>query len=200
MKNYELPKLPYDYNNLAPFLTEEQLTIHHQKHHQSYVTNANNIFAKIDEARKNNFGIDQKAISKDLSFNIGGHVLHSLFWQNMQKPSDNNLPMGEILELITLNFGSFDNFKKEFSSSALTIEGSGWATLAYDNLSDRLMIMQVEKHNLNLLPNLVLLLVLDVWEHAYYLDYKNDRAKYIENFWNVINWDEVEKRKTHIAI
>jgi Fe-Mn family superoxide dismutase len=200
MNNYELPELPYKYNDLVPFITKEQLEIHHQKHHQSYVNNANSILTKIDEARKNNTELDQKAIAKELSFNISGHILHSLFWLNMQKPQENNLPNNNILGLINKNFSNFERFKKEFSNTALSVEGSGWAALVYDNISDRLIIIQIEKHNVNLIPKLNLILVLDVWEHAYYLDYKNDRAKYIENFWSAIDWNEVNTRSYPIDI
>lgn len=194
MNNYELPELPYEYNDLVPFITKEQLEIHHQKHHQSYVNNANSILTKVDEARKNNTELDQKAIAKELSFNISGHILHSLFWLNMKKPQENNLPNNSILGLINKNFSNFERFKKEFSNTALSVEGSGWSALAYDNIADRLIIIQIEKHNVNLVPKLNLILVLDVWEHAYYLDYKNDRAKYIENFWSAIDWNEVNTR------
>ncbi len=192
MNTYELPKLPYGYTDLVPFISEKLLRIHHDKHHQAYVNAANKILEDLAKSRKDKTPLDQKATLKALSFNVGGAVLHSLFWNNMaKKPS---APAGKILEAIKTEFGSFDRFKEEFSAAALSVEGSGWAALAYDDTTKRLIISQIEKHNINLYPGYKLLLVLDVWEHAYYLDYENDRAKFIEGFFNVINWDEVNKR------
>ena len=182
---YTLPKLPYAYNALVPFISEEQLTIHHTKHHQAYIDAAN----KAQETMHTT--PDIKGTLKNNSFQVSGHVLHSLFWENITPKKQN--PKNTLLKAINAEYADFEKFKKEFSDAALSVEGSGWAALAKDP-SGSLMIMQVEKHNLNLIPNSRLLLVLDVWEHAYYLDYKNARAKYIENFWNMVNWQEVEKR------
>ena len=192
---YSLPKLPYDYSALAPAMSEEQLKIHHQKHHNSYVNNANALVQKLRDARKNNSEISIKHIAKDLAFNLAGHILHSLFWKNLRSVSQMNEPKSEILEAIKKEFGSFERFKKEFSEAALSVEGSGWAALVKDKSSSKLLIIaQIEKHHVNLLPETNILLILDVWEHAYYLDYKNDRARYIENFWSIVNWDEVGSR------
>ncbi|MEK7167450.1 MAG: superoxide dismutase, partial [Patescibacteria group bacterium] len=144
--------------------------------------------------------LDIKATLKELSFQIGGHFLHSLFWKNLA-PADKGgggEPKGKISEAINREFGSFERFKKEFSQAAILVEGSGWAALAYDQNTERLVIMQIEKHNMNICPGFRILLVLDVWEHAYYLDYKNERAKFVEAFWNVVNWQTVEKRLNNI--
>lgn len=192
MEKYTLPKLPYGYKDLEPHISEEQLTIHHQKHHQGYVDGANATFEKLEKARKEKTEIDMKSTLKTLSFHIGGHVLHSLFWSNLSPKGGK--PEGALKEAIEKNFGSIDRFKEEFTQAAVSVEGSGWAALTYDCGADRLVIMQIEKHNTSIHPTLQILLVLDVWEHAYYLDYKNLRAKFIEAFWNIANWKEVEKR------
>lgn len=194
-KVYELPALPYGFNDLAPVMSEEQLMIHYQKHHQAYVNGANAILQKLDQARVDKADLDMKAALKELSFNIGGHWLHSLFWANLKFRGDSdNLPNSALAMAISKDFGSLERFKKEFSQTAQSVEGSGWAALVFCKETNRLLLMQIEKHNVNIFPELKIVLVLDVFEHAYYLDYKNDRAKYIENFWQIVNWDEVGKR------
>ncbi|MEM3573018.1 MAG: superoxide dismutase [Nitrososphaeria archaeon] len=194
-KFYVLPKLPYDYKDLEPFMSEEQLRIHHTKHHQAYVNGANNILQKLDKAHKEGLEIDIKATLKELSWNIGGHLLHSLFWENLAPPSTNTkMPGGLLGDVIVKEFGSLERFKKEFSQAAISVEGSGWAALTYCMQTSRPLIMQIEKHNTNVYPMFRILMVLDVFEHAYYIDYKNDRAKFVENFWNIINWDTIAKR------
>jgi Fe-Mn family superoxide dismutase len=194
-KFYILPSLQYDYKDLQPFISEQQLQIHHQKHHQAYVNTANTLLENLDKARKDNVDIDAKSVLKSLSFNIGGHILHSLFWENLTPPSQaTKAPVGDLAAAINSEFGSFERFKKEFTQTAVSVEGSGWAALSFDEKSNRLIIMQIEKHNVNVYPSLKILMVLDVWEHAYYLDYKNERAKFVDAFWNIVNWDVVNKR------
>lgn len=192
---YKLPELGYKYNDLEPYISEQVLTLHHQKHHKSYVDNANALLEKIYEARKNDQDLDQKSILKSFSFNVAGHILHETFWKIMaQANSGKNKPEGQILKAIEDEFGSFERFKKEFSQTAISVEGSGWAVLSHHKEHGSISIIQVEKHNLNFYPEQKILLLLDVWEHSYYLDYKSDRAKFVEAFWNIINWQEVEKR------
>jgi Fe-Mn family superoxide dismutase len=195
VKSFSLPKLPYDYNALEPYISELQLKLHHDKHHQAYVNGANADFEKLDKARKENAEIDAKAVLKDLSFNVGGHLLHSIFWENMAPAGKGGggQPGGAVADAINKEFGSFEQFKKEFTKAAATTEGSGWAALAVHPCIDRPLIMQIEKHNVNVYPTFRILMVLDVWEHAYYVDYKNERAKFIEAFWNIVNWDKVNK-------
>lgn len=194
-KLYTLPKLPYGYGELAPYISEEQLKIHHTKHHQAYVNGANAILQRLDNARKENIDIDIKATLKELSWNIGGHLLHSIFWENLAPPGKGGgKPGGMLSDILEKEFGSFDRFKKEFSQAASSVEGSGWAALTYCMQTQRPLIMQIEKHNTNVYPAFRILMVLDVFEHAYYIDYKNDRAKFIEAFWNIVNFDEVNKR------
>jgi Fe-Mn family superoxide dismutase len=195
VKLYELPELPYSYDALEPHVSKEQLQIHHDKHHQAYVDAANGILKMMAEARDKGTDFDIKAKAKELSFNVSGHQLHRLFWNNMGPASEyGGEPTGKIAEYIDKTFGSFERFKKEFSQTAITTEGSGWAVLVMCKNTDRLFILQYEKHNVNLVPRWTPLLVLDVWEHAYYLDYKNVRPDFVEAFWNIVNWDEVNKR------
>ncbi len=194
VKSFSLPKLPYDYKDLMPYMSEEQLKLHHDKHHLAYVNGANAIFEKLDKARKENADLDMKATLKELSFHIGGHMLHSTFWENMAPPGKGGgKPGGAIADALNKEFGSFDRFKMEFTKAASSVEGSGWAALAMQQCVDRPLIMQIEKHNVNCYPGFRILMDLDVWEHAYYVDYKNDRAKFIEAWWNLVNWDYVNK-------
>jgi Fe-Mn family superoxide dismutase len=194
-KFYALPKLPYDYKDLAPYISEEQLRIHYEKHHQAYVNGANAILQKLDKARKEGTDLDMKATLKELSFNIGGHLLHSLFWGNLAPAGKGDgTPSGSLGAAIEKEFGSFERFRKEFTQAATSVEGSGWAALTFCVQTKRLIIMQIEKHNTNVYPNFRILMVIDVFEHAYYLDYKNDRAKFVEAFWNIVDWDAVNKR------
>ena len=193
-KFYILPKLPYEYNALEPFISEEQLRLHHSKHHQAYVNGANAILELLDKARDEGADLNIKSTLKALSFNIGGHILHSLFWNNLASVEKNGSPSETLNETIINEFGSFERFKKEFTQAAISVEGSGWAVLAFCRQTKRPIIMQIEKHNVNIYPMLRILMIIDVWEHAYYLDYKNERSKYVDAFWNVINWNEVNMR------
>ncbi len=194
-KVYTLLPLPYDYKALAPTISEELLRLHHDKHHAAYVNGANAILQKLEKARKENVDLDMKAISKEYSFHFGGLFLHERFWQNMAPTgTGGGKPGGKIGDVIDAEFGSFERFKKEFSAVANSVEGSGWAAMVFCGHIKRPMLVQIEKHNVNVTPGQKPLLVLDVWEHAYYLDYKNDRGKFVESWWNLVNWNEVEKR------
>lgn len=192
-KMYELPELPYGYKDLEPYMSEEQLKLHHDKHHQAYVDGANAILKKFDSRNSEEF--DVKAVSKELTFHIGGYVLHKYFWENMG-PADKcgGEPTGTLAEYIKKDFGSFERFKKEFTQAAAGVEGSGWAVLTLCKMTNRIFIMQIEKHNVNIIPGFRIMMVLDMWEHAYYLDYQNRRPEFIDAFWNIVNWDEVNKK------
>ena len=194
-KTYVLPELPYGYDALAPSISKEQLTIHHDIHHQAYVTGANAILERLDKARAEGTDLDIKSTLKELSFNIGGNKLHSLFWGNLAPTGKGGgTPGGALGDILDGEFGSFDRFKKEFTQAAVSTEGSGWAALTFCKLANRPIIMQVEKHNVNVFPGFKILMVLDVWEHAYYLDYKNARPKFVDAFWDIVNWDEISSR------
>ncbi len=194
---YYLPELPYGLKDLAPQISEAQLTLHYQKHHQAYINAANAILDKMAKARQENADLDVKALAKELSFNVGGIYLHNLFWQNLAPAGKGGggEPVEALADAIKEEFGSFARMKKEFTQAATTCEGSGWAALTYCYQSNRLEIMQIEKHNANFPPGCQSpILVLDVWEHAYYLDYKNERPKFVEAFWNIVNWNMVKQR------
>jgi Fe-Mn family superoxide dismutase len=175
-------------------MSEEQLRIHHSKHHQVYVNGANAILQKLDKARKEGADLDMKSTLKELSFNIGGHLLHSLFWGNLAPPGKGGKPGDVLGGAIENEFGSFERFKKEFTQAAISVEGSGWVALTLCRQTGRLIMMQIEKHNTNVYPMFRILMVLDVFEHAYYIDYKNERTKFVDAFWSIVNWDSVNKR------
>ena len=195
-KTYTLPPLPYAYDALEPHISKQIMTLHHDKHHNAYVTGANAALDKLEKARAGALQIDIKGTLRDLSFNVGGHKLHSIFWTNMAAAGKGGggVPAGKLAEKINQDFGGFDKFKAQFSDAAKAVEGSGWALLLYDHELDQLLLTQVEKQNFMHLPELPILLSLDVWEHAYYLQYWNDRAKYVEAWWNVVNWSDVDGR------
>ncbi len=191
---YKLPDLPYPYNALEPTISEEIMKLHHDKHHLAYVNGANAALDKLEKARQTGFaGVDVKAIERDLAFHGSGHTMHSTFWPNM-KPHGGGKPGGRVADQINTDFGKFESFKEQLSNAAKQVEGSGWGVLAYEPWSDQLITLQAEKHNDLTVQGVVPILVLDVWEHAYYLQYRNDRASYVDAWWNVVNWDDVEKR------
>jgi Fe-Mn family superoxide dismutase len=193
-KVYLLPELPYPINSLEPVISKEQLSIHHDKHHKAYVEKANELLKVLDDQRIDGDNIDVGAVAKKLSFNIAGDILHTLFWHNLSSPANKKEIFGRLKNDLETEFGSIERFRSEFYECATTIEGSGWAVLTYCVITGRPLIMQVQNHNLNLIPSYPVILVLDMWEHAYYLDYKNDKKTYANNFWQIVDWDEVVKR------
>lgn len=196
-KFYTLPELEYGYDALVPHMSEEQLRIHHQRHHQAYVKGANAILERLAKARETGTDVDMRATLKELSFNIGGHILHSLFWGNLA-PAGGGTPGGRLADALTGEFGGFERFRREFTQTALSVEGSGWAALAFCRQTQRPILMQIEKHNTNVHPMFGILMVLDVFEHAYYIDHRNARAKFVDAFWNIVNWDAVNARLENI--
>ena len=193
-KKYVLPELPYAYDALEPHISAEIMELHHSKHHQNYVNGANAALEKLEAARKDgSIAAAVTALSKDLAFNLGGHTNHSLFWENLS-PNGGGKPTGALAAAIDADFGSFEEFQKHFAAAALGLQGSGWAVLAYDKIGERLVIEQMTDQQGNLSIDLVPLLLLDMWEHAFYLQYKNVKADYVAAVWNVFNWDEVAVR------
>jgi Fe-Mn family superoxide dismutase len=190
---YTLPELPYAYDALEPYYDEQTVRIHHDMHHKAYVDGLNNALAKLAEARDKGDYALIKHWEKELAFQGSGHVLHTLFWENMT-PKSSGTPSGALLEQIEKDFSSFDAFQKQFSAAAGAVEGSGWAVLGWQPQLGQLLITQVEKHQDLTVWGIVPLLILDVWEHAYYLKYQNRRAEWIKAWWNIVNWEIVEKR------
>jgi len=190
---HQLPPLPYDHDALEPHIDEQTMRLHHDKHHQSYVDGLNKAEQKLAEARSTGDFALVKHWERELAFHGSVHMLHSIFWPNMT-PAGGGEPTGDLSQALKTNFGSFEGFKNQFQAVATAVEGSGWAILAYQTLTDQLVILSVEKHQNLTQFGCVPLLVLDVWEHAYYLKYQNRRADYVKAFFNVINWKDVEAR------
>ena len=193
MDKYTLPELPYDYSALEPHYAGHLLELHHDKHHAAYVTGANAALEKLAEARaQGNFGAINQ-LQKNLAFHLSGHVLHSLLWRNLS-PHGGGEPTGELADAVKASFGAFDAMKRQLSEAALNIQGSGWGTLAWEPLSKRLMVEQVYDHQGNIGNGTVPLLVLDMWEHAYYLQYRNVKGDWVTAFWKIVNWADVAAR------
>ncbi|EAR24377.1 superoxide dismutase [marine actinobacterium PHSC20C1] len=193
MAEYTLPELSYDYSALEPSISAMIMELHHSKHHQAYVTGANAAIAGLAEARDSGNLSNVNKLEKDLAFNLGGHINHSIFWTNMS-PNGGDKPTGDLESAINDHFGSFDKFTAHFTATAMGVQGSGWAVLAWDSIGERLIIVQFFDQQGNLPAGIVPLLMLDVWEHAYYLDYKNVRADYVKAFWNIVDWANVQDR------
>ncbi|MBT2644159.1 superoxide dismutase [Bacillus sp. ISL-41] len=190
---HRLPPLPFAYDALEPVIDREIMRLHHLKHHQSYVNGLNKAEKEMQKARQTgDFGLI-KHWEREAAFNGAGHYLHTIFWSIMS-PNGGGSPKGQLGKAINDSFGSFEAFKEHFTAAAKNVEAVGWAILVWSPRSHRLEILQAEKHQNLSQWDVVPLLVLDVWEHAYYLQYKNERAKYVENWWKVVNWKEVEQR------
>ncbi|MCA1320804.1 superoxide dismutase [Bacillus tianshenii] len=190
---HKLPPLPYAYNALEPYISRDIMELHHLKHHKSYVDGLNNAELKMKEARETgNFDLI-KHWEREAAFHGSGHYLHTMFWGNMA-PNGGGQPKGRLLQQINQDFGGYGNFKKHFTEAADKVEGVGWALLVWSPRAHRLEILQTEKQQLFTQWDTIPLLGLDVWEHAYYLQYKNNRRDYIDKWWNIVNWRDVEKR------
>ena len=193
MSRYVLPDLPYDYGALEPHISGRIMELHHDKHHRKYVDTANEIIEKLLASRKKSDFAAIAALEQKLAFNVSGHVLHSIFWQNLA-PGAGGQPTGELAQLITRDFGSFDNFKQQMNEAATTLMGSGWSALVWDPVIERLGTTQIHDHQNEITQGSVPLLVLDGWEHAYYLQYQTDKDKYFSAIWNLWNWQDVAQR------
>lgn len=193
MTAYTLPELPYDYAALEPHISGKIMQLHHDKHHQAYVTGANTALQQLAEARDTDNLAAVNKLEKDLAFNVGGHVNHTIFWNSLS-PEGGERPEGELAAAIDEYFGSFEKFQAHFTATAMGVQGSGWSVLAWDVLGQRANIVQMFDQQGNLPAGTIPLLMLDVWEHAYYLDYLNVRADYVKAFWNIANWQDVAKR------
>ncbi|WP_062073501.1 superoxide dismutase [Demequina sediminicola] len=193
MADYALPDLSYDYGALDPHIAGEIMELHHSKHHAAYVAGANTTLEKLAEARDtDNFGA-VGGLEKALAFHMGGHTNHSIFWTNMS-PDGGDKPVGELAAAIDDNFGSFEKFQAHFTQNAMTILGSGWSILAWDTLGKKLVIVQLYDQQGNVPIGLIPLLMLDMWEHAFYLQYRNVKGDYVKAWWNVVDWANVQSR------
>jgi Fe-Mn family superoxide dismutase len=193
MPRYVLPDLPYDYSALEPHISAEIMQLHHGKHHKAYVEKANATLEKMDESRDRRDFDRIAGLEKALAFNLAGHVLHSIFWKNLQ-PKGGDAPSGDLARTIERDFGSFDAFKAQMTEVAGTVMGSGWAALVWEPIGQRLLTCQIYDHQSNLSPAGLPLMVIDAWEHAYYLQYKNAKTEFFKAAWNLWNWDDVAAR------
>lgn len=193
---YELPPLPYEYDALEPHVTRELLELHHGAHHAAYVKGANEALQQLAEARSEERFDHIGQLEKSLAFNVAGHVLHSLLWKNLAPGNGNGggAPAGELAAALDEHFGSFDAFKAQLTAAAATVQGSGWGALSWEPLGRRLLVEQVYDHQGNTGNSTVPVLVVDMWEHAYYLAYRNKRAAWLEAFWQLVNWTDVAER------
>ncbi|WP_353648591.1 superoxide dismutase [Nakamurella sp. A5-74] len=195
MAVYTLPDLPYDFGALEPHISGKIMELHHDKHHNAYVTGANTTLDKLAEARdKDAFG-DVNGLEKSLAFHLGGHINHSIFWNNLS-PAGGDKPEGELAAALDEFFGSFDGFQRQFTANANAIQGSGWSILAWDTLGQRLNVLQLFDQQGNIPFAQVPIVLLDMWEHAFYLDYQNVKADYVKAWWNIVNWADATERFT----
>jgi Fe-Mn family superoxide dismutase len=193
MAEYTLPDLPYDYAALEPHISARIMELHHDKHHATYVAGANTALEKLAEARSGGDLTYVNQLEKNLAFNLGGHVNHSVFWTNMS-PDGGDKPTGELAAAIDEFFGSFDGFRAQFTAAATGLQGSGWAVLGWDALGSKLLIHQLFDQQGNTVLGTIPVLQLDMWEHAFYLDYFNVKADYVKAWWNIVNWQNVAQR------
>jgi superoxide dismutase, Fe-Mn family len=191
--NYVLPDLPYAYGALEPYYEGRVLELHHAKHHAAYVNGLNQTLERLAEARARERFDAIVGLEKALAFNLSGHVLHSLFWTNLS-PRAGGEPGGDLRDAIDHWFGSFLGFRRQLSHATVSVQGSGWGALAWDPLGQRLVIEQIHDHHDNVAVGSLPLLVIDAWEHAYYLQYQNRRADYVENVWKILDWRAVQTR------
>ena len=193
MADYTLPDLAYDYSALAPAISGEIMELHHSKHHAAYVAGANAALAQLAEARESGNFAAVAGVERALAFHLGGHTNHSIFWTNMS-PDGGDKPVGALATAIDENFGSFDKFQAHFTANANAIFGSGWSILAWDTIGQKLIIVQLYDQQGNVPVGLIPLLMLDMWEHAFYLQYRNVKADYVKAWWSVVDWANVSAR------
>ncbi len=198
MAQYTLPDLPYDFGALEPHLSGQILELHHDKHHAAYVAGANTAVEKLAEARANDeLGPPLTGLEKNLAFHVSGHLLHSLYWLNMS-PDGGGRPEGELAAAIEEHLGGVDQLQAQMNAVVATVQGSGWAALSWEPLGQRLVVHQILDHQDNVAGGSLPLLVLDAWEHAFYLQYRNVKADYAKAFWNIVNWPDVAERFTRV--
>jgi Fe-Mn family superoxide dismutase len=193
MSPYVLPDLAYDYAALEPHISARIMELHHSKHHKAYVDGANNALAGLEEARETGNFANINRLEKDLAFHLGGHINHSIFWTNLA-PKSGGVPEGELAAAINEFFGSFEKFQAHFTAASMGIQGSGWGVLSWDQVGKHLIIQQLFDQQGNTAQGTIPILQLDMWEHAFYLDYQNVKADYVKAFWSIVNWANVAQR------
>jgi superoxide dismutase, Fe-Mn family len=193
MPTYTLPDLEFDYGDLEPHISAEIMRLHHDKHHAAYVKGANTALERLADARSKDDLSTIALLERQLAFNVSGHVLHSIFWRNLT-PDGADRPSGPLAQQLDRDFGGFDAFKTQLVEAANTIMGSGWGALLWDPVGRRLVTAQIHDHQSEVTQAGLPLLVLDAWEHAYYLQYKNEKAKFFQAVWNLWNWEDVARR------
>ena len=193
MPQYTLPDLRYDYGALEPHISGRIMELHHDKHHAAYVKGANTALEKLDESREKEDFTRIAALEKALAFNLSGHVLHSLFWRNLT-PRAADRPTGDLADQIQNDFGGFEKLKKQMTQVAGTIMGSGWAALVWEPIAGRLLTTQIYDHQSNLAQAGLPIMVIDAWEHAFYLQYQNRKTEFFDAIWNCWNWSDVAER------
>ena len=193
MNVYSLPDLAYDHGALEPHISARIMELHHDKHHAGYVKGANVALEKLHDIREKGDFSAITMLEKNLAFHVSGHVLHSLFWTNLS-PDGGGEPGGALGELIEETFGGFLGFRRQMTEAASTVQGSGWALASWEPTAERLVVQQVHDHQGNHGQGMVPLLAIDAWEHAFYLQYENRKADYLEAIWNVISWADVAQR------
>jgi Fe-Mn family superoxide dismutase len=193
MTRFKLPSLPYDYEALEPHISGEIMELHHDKHHRAYVDAANSALEKLIAARAKDDYTSLAALERAVAFNVSGHILHSIFWQNLS-PEGGGEPKGDLGKAIARDFGNFAHFKKQLVQTAATIMGSGWGALVFDPVSRRLGTTQIHDHQSDVTQAGVPLMVIDAWEHAYYLQYKNQKMEFFTAIWSLWNWDDIADR------
>jgi superoxide dismutase, Fe-Mn family len=193
MAKYVLPPLPFDFSALEPHISGRIMELHHDKHHGTYVTNANGLLDRLEESRAKEDFVTIPALERGLAFNVSGHVLHSIFWQNLKAKAEPE-PKGMFAEQIKKDFGSFAIFKKQMNAAASTVMGSGWGALVWEPVLGKLMTVQIYDHQSNITQAGIPIMVLDAWEHAWYLQYENRKTDFFEATWNLWNWEDVAAR------
>lgn len=198
MQRYSLPDLPYAYGALEPYLASEVLDLHYNKHHAGYVQGANDALEALAQARREQRFSSINQLEKDLAFHLSGHTLHSLLWKNLS-PHGGGRPKGALGAAVDEHFGGFDALKAQLSAAASSVQGSGWGALSWEPLGKRLVVEQVHDHQSNVGVATLPLLVIDMWEHAYYLQYQNRKTEWVEAFWDMVNWQDVTARYDKVA-
>jgi Fe-Mn family superoxide dismutase len=198
MPKYTLPELSFDFGALQPHISARIMELHHGKHHAAYVQGANRALEQLEEARAKGEFASLPALERALAFHVSGHVLHSIFWSNLG-PKGGDTPQGALADALQRDFGGFDAFKKQLTAAAASTMGSGWAALVWEPLAGKLLVTQIYDHQSNVANGSAPIMVLDAWEHAYYLQYENRKTDFFDAVWNVWAWPEIGKRFERLA-